>query len=82
MRRRRSPDVARFLKDTEPKLVLEAAHHIDADPVLLSRHWIEDWLAAAFRDSMHNQSGLPLRNINLKLDRSEDRIVQLFERPK
>lgn len=62
------------------KPVFEAVHHIDANPVCRSRHWIEDRLTAAFGYALHNQSGFPLRNINLKLDRSEDRIVQLFER--
>src|SRR3984893_14023975 len=57
------------------KLVFEAAHYIDANPVRRSRHWIKDWLAAAFRHARHQQSSLPLPHINLKLDRSEDRIV-------
>src|SRR5258705_9251320 len=52
------------------KLVFEAAHHIDANPVFRAGDWIEDGLAAAFRHARHDQSRLPLGNINLKLDRS------------
>src|ERR1700692_4943116 len=68
--RRRSPAAPDF-----GKLVFEAAHHIDANAVRRSRHWIKDWLAAALRNARHNQSSLALCDINLKLDRSEDRIV-------
>ena len=76
-------DRLRSLRPAAPdfgKLIFEAIGHIDANPVRRSRHWIKDRLAAAFRNAWHNQPSFPLCNVDLKLDRGEDRIVQFFER--
>src|SRR6478672_12865547 len=62
------------------KRVFEPVHHVDAHPMRCAGHRIEDRFAAAFRYARHDEPRLAARNVHLKIDRSENRIVQLFQR--
>src|SRR4051794_13668879 len=59
--------------------VFEAVHHVDAHAVLRASHRIEDRLAAAFGHPGHDQARSSRGNVELKLDRREDRFMHLLQ---
>src|SRR5512145_1385976 len=58
--------------------IFEAVHDIDARTVLPARDGIEDRLASAFGDPLHDQARLAAFDVHLKVDRAKDRLVQLL----
>src|SRR6478752_4598875 len=60
--------------------VFEPVDHVDAHAMKCACHRIEDRFAAAFRYARHDEPRLAARNVHLKIDRRENRIVQLFQR--
>src|SRR5262245_40222581 len=62
------------------KRVFETVDHVDAHAVLRPGHRIEDRFATAFGQAGHDQASLSPSDVELKLERSEDRIVQFVQR--
>src|SRR6185436_9718403 len=58
----------------------EPAHDVDTSPMRCSCHRIEDRFTATFRYARHDEPRPAARNINMKIDRSEDRVVESLQR--
>src|SRR5262245_47136768 len=58
--------------------VFETVDHIDAHAVLRSGHWIENRLTTAFGHARHHQTRPSRGDVELELNRREDRFMHLF----